>query len=102
MTPSEGFSKPSVELGLCWSGIVGIAVSLAVAPERTLASIALDRNELVELDSSSLEFEQDTVEVRHISGLSHVDHHLDWIRKSRLALSQRTSMPGERALPPST
>ncbi|MFE3180115.1 hypothetical protein ACFXKR_04320 [Streptomyces violascens] len=63
----------------------GIAVSLAVAPEWTPASVTVERSELVELDDGALEFEQDLVDVRHISAKTHVDDHLDWIRKSRLA-----------------
>ncbi|MEU3931567.1 hypothetical protein AB0E85_05885 [Streptomyces sp. NPDC029044] len=63
----------------------GIAVSLAVAPEWTPALIDLERSELVELDDGTLEFEQGSVEVRNISVKTHVDDHLDWIRKTRLA-----------------
>jgi hypothetical protein len=73
----------------------GIAVSLPVAPEWTPASVTLERRELVELDDGSLEFEDLSVEVRHISVRTHVDDHLGWIRKARLARAdsgrQRTS-----------
>ncbi|MEW2066031.1 hypothetical protein [Streptomyces sp. NPDC007346] len=63
----------------------GIAVSLPVAPEWQTPTVSLDRSELVELDDGSLEFEQETVDVRHVSALPHVDEYRPWIRKSSLA-----------------
>ncbi|MGW4299124.1 hypothetical protein ACWEHT_05055 [Streptomyces sp. NPDC004646] len=63
----------------------GVAVSLPVAREWQTPAVSLDRTELVERDDASLEFERETVEVRHISAPPHVDEHLAWIRKSRFA-----------------
>ncbi|MGW1653591.1 hypothetical protein [Streptomyces atratus] len=63
----------------------GIAVSLPVAHEWQRSAVSLERSELVELDDGSLEFEHDSVDVRHISALPHVDEHLGWIRESSLA-----------------
>lgn len=62
----------------------GIAVSLPVVPKWQTPSISLERSELVELDDESLEFEHETVDVRHISAPPHVDDHLAWIRESSL------------------
>ncbi|MET9657136.1 hypothetical protein [Streptomyces sp. NPDC006510] len=63
----------------------GIAVSLPVAHEWQTSAVGLERSELVELDDGSLEFEHDSVDVRHISAPPHVDEHLGWIRESSLA-----------------
>ncbi|MFJ5259407.1 hypothetical protein ACIQAC_02850 [Streptomyces sp. NPDC088387] len=63
----------------------GIAVSLPVAPEWETSSVSLDRSELVELDDGLLEFEHETVDVRHVSALPHVDEYRAWIRESSLA-----------------
>jgi hypothetical protein len=63
----------------------GIAVSLRVAPQWQTPTVSLERSELVELEDGSLEFEHDTVDVRHISAPPHVDGHLGWIRRSSLS-----------------
>ncbi|CAL9435016.1 hypothetical protein [Streptomyces sp. enrichment culture] len=63
----------------------GIAVSLPVVPEWETPSVSLERRELVELDNGSLEFEHETVDVRHVSSLPHVDEYRAWIRESSLA-----------------
>ncbi|GAA3811237.1 hypothetical protein ACFS5L_32070 [Streptomyces phyllanthi] len=63
----------------------GIAVSLPVAPEWQRPAVTLERTELVELADESMEFEHETVDVRHISAPPHVDEHLAWIRESSLA-----------------
>ncbi|MFE7836906.1 hypothetical protein ACFU53_12875 [Streptomyces sp. NPDC057474] len=63
----------------------GIAVSLLVAPEWQTSIVSLERSELVELDDDSLDFDHETVEVRHMSSLPHVEEHRSWIRESSLA-----------------
>jgi hypothetical protein len=63
----------------------GIAVSLPVARQWQTSRVGLDRSELVELDDGSLEFERETVDVRHISAEPHLDEHRAWIRQSSLA-----------------
>ncbi|MFI9173064.1 hypothetical protein [Streptomyces lincolnensis] len=63
----------------------GIAVSLPVASEWETSSVRLERSELVELDDDSLEFEHETVDVRHVSSLPHVDEYRAWIREASLA-----------------
>ncbi|MEV8287060.1 hypothetical protein [Streptomyces niveus] len=63
----------------------GMAVSLPVAREWHAPAVSIERSELVELDDGSLEFEHDTVEVRHLAAPPHVDEHLGWIRASSLA-----------------
>lgn len=62
----------------------GIAVSLPVAPEWHTHNVTLDRSELVEIGDGSLEFQHDTVDVRHMSTLPDVDEHRPWIRESSL------------------
>ncbi len=63
----------------------GIAVSLPVASAWLTSSVTLHRSELVELDDGSLDFEPETVDVRHMSSVPHVDEHRSWIRDSSLA-----------------
>ncbi|MBD9703212.1 hypothetical protein [Streptomyces caniscabiei] len=63
----------------------GIAVSLPVAHAWQRPAVTVERTELVELDDESMEFEQETVDVRHISAPQHVDDHLTWIRESGLS-----------------
>ncbi|MGW3956277.1 hypothetical protein ACWEKM_36450 [Streptomyces sp. NPDC004752] len=63
----------------------GIAVSLPVAPEWQTSTVSLERSELVEFDDGSLEFEHETVYIRHISVPPHADEHRAWIRESSLA-----------------
>jgi hypothetical protein len=61
----------------------GIAVSLPVARQWQVDRVALERSELVEDDDDTLEMRQDTVDVRHLSVVPHLDGHLDWIRAAR-------------------
>ncbi|MER7548636.1 hypothetical protein [Streptomyces anulatus] len=63
----------------------GVAVSLPVSREWQTSEVSIERSELVELDDDTLEFEYETVDVRHISALPHVEEHLGWIRESSLA-----------------
>jgi hypothetical protein len=63
----------------------GIAVSLPVTSAWLTSLVPLDRSELVELDDGALAFEYETVDVRHISSVPHVDEHRSWIRDASLA-----------------
>ncbi|RLV09833.1 hypothetical protein CTZ27_00760 [Streptomyces griseocarneus] len=63
----------------------GIAVSLPVAPEWQASAVGVERSELVELDDGTLEFAHESVDVRHVSGVPHVDEHRPWIREASLA-----------------
>lgn len=61
----------------------GIAVSLPVVRQWQGDSVTLERGELVEDEDGTLDMRYDSVVVRHLSAESHLDRHLEWIRRTR-------------------